>query len=211
MGNLEAILGYQGARDHGDAVEVAPDIIAMPFWTPDFCATVIRAAQAAGGFEHHPDDPVGSYDLSLAAISPRLFEVFEQDVGARMWPAVRNWWPIVDYHGLRDAFVIHYAIGEQEELRLHRLRRCGTRVPAAGLDQRGCPGGHAHRVAELGDPPARHAPAAQRREVLAHGVVRTAPRPRLTPNVQTEQRMRAAPFAPEALTDLNRSGWTRHS
>ncbi|MFM8602011.1 MAG: hypothetical protein ACKODP_08045, partial [Actinomycetota bacterium] len=83
------------------------------------CATVIRAAQAAGGFEHQPDDPVGSYDLSLAAISPRLFEAFEQDVGARMWPAVRNWWPIVDYHGLRDAFVIHYALGEQEELRLH--------------------------------------------------------------------------------------------
>ena len=40
MGNLEAILGYQGARATGDAVEVAPDIIAMPFWTPEFCATV---------------------------------------------------------------------------------------------------------------------------------------------------------------------------
>jgi hypothetical protein len=119
MGNLEAILGYEGARDDGDAREVAPDIIAMPFWTPDFCATVIRAAQAAGGFEHQPDDPVASYDLSLAAISPRLFEAFENDIGARMWPAIRKWWPIVDYHGLRDAFVIRYALGEQEELRLH--------------------------------------------------------------------------------------------
>jgi hypothetical protein len=36
-----------------------------------------------------------------------------------MWPAVRRWWPLVDYHGLRDAFVIKYAIGAQEELRMH--------------------------------------------------------------------------------------------
>ena len=119
MGNLEAILGYQGARADGDAVEVAPDIIAMPFWTAEFCATVLRAAEAAGGFAPQDDDPVGSYDLSLAAISPRLFEAFENDIGARMWPTIRNWWPIVDYHGLRDAFVIRYALGEQEELRLH--------------------------------------------------------------------------------------------
>ena len=80
MGNLEAILGYQGAQADGPAVEVAPDIIAMPFWTPEFCATVIRAAQAAGGFAPQDDDPVGSYDLSLAAISPRLFEALEQDI-----------------------------------------------------------------------------------------------------------------------------------
>ncbi|MFM9226726.1 MAG: 2OG-Fe(II) oxygenase [Actinomycetota bacterium] len=119
MGNLEAILGYQGAHADGDAVEVAPEIIAMPFWTAEFCATVLRAAEAAGGFAPQDDDPVGSYDLSLAAISPRLFEAFENDIGVRMWPKIRNWWPIADYHGLRDAFVIRYALGEQEELRLH--------------------------------------------------------------------------------------------
>lgn len=119
MDDLQAILGYQGAQSNGRAVEVAPDIITMPFWTPEFCATVIRAAQAAGGFEHESSDPVGSYDLSLAAISPRLFEALEQDIGARLWPAIREWWPIVDYHGLRDAFVIHYSLGQQETLRLH--------------------------------------------------------------------------------------------
>ena len=119
MDDLTAILGYTGAQASGDAVEVAPDIISMPFWTPEFCDVVIRAAQAAGGFEHESSDPVGSYDLSLASISPRLFEALEQDIGMRLWPAIRNWWPIVDYHGLRDAFVIHYAMGQQETLRLH--------------------------------------------------------------------------------------------
>ena len=28
-------------------------------------------------------------------------------------------WPLIDYHGLRDAFVIRYALGEQESLRQH--------------------------------------------------------------------------------------------
>lgn len=122
MGNLESILAYDGASDGGDqpaAHEVAGDIIAMPFWTPEFCATVIRAANAAGGFLPDASDPVPGHEISLAAISPRLFEALENDIGARMWPVIRSWWPLVDYHGLRDAFVIRYALGEQEELRLH--------------------------------------------------------------------------------------------
>lgn len=119
MGNLEAILGYQGAINDGPAQLVATEIVQMPFWTPEFCDTVIRAAQAAGGFSPQDDDPVPGYEVSLAAISPRLFEAVENDIGARMWPAIRQWWPYVDYHGLRDVFVIRYALGEQEELRMH--------------------------------------------------------------------------------------------
>ncbi len=119
VNDLDMILGYHGASADGDAVEVAPDIICMPFWTPEFCATLIRAAKAAGGFSHQPDDPVPGYEISLAAIAPRLFEAVEQDIGMRLWPALQQWWPLIDYHGLQDAFVIRFAIGEQEELRLH--------------------------------------------------------------------------------------------
>jgi hypothetical protein len=119
MGNLEAILGYEGAMRSGDATMVAQDIVQMPFWTPEFCDTIIRAAQAAGGFAQQSGDPVPGYEISLAAIAPRLFEAVEQDIGMRMWPAIQQWWPLVDYHGLRDVFVIRYSMGEQEELRMH--------------------------------------------------------------------------------------------
>jgi len=119
MGNLEQILGYQGAVRDGDAAMVGQEIVQMPFWTPEFCATLIQAAQAAGGFAPQSDDPVPGYEISLAAIAPRLFEAVEQDIGIRLWPALQQWWPLIDYHGLRDAFVIRYAMGEQEELRMH--------------------------------------------------------------------------------------------
>lgn len=118
-GDLERLLSYGDARADGPTVEAAPDVLCMPFWTPDFCSLVVRAAEATGGFAPQPDDPVPGHEISLAAVAPRLFEHLENDIGARMWPAIRQWWPCVDYHGLRDAFVIKYAIGAQEELRLH--------------------------------------------------------------------------------------------
>ena len=59
------------------------------------------------------------HEVSLAAISPRLYSAVENDLGARIWPQLQEQWPLVDYHGLRDAFVIRYALGEQESLRIH--------------------------------------------------------------------------------------------
>lgn len=118
--DLQQILGYQEATDERDNIRlVADNVLVTPFWTPAFCATVIRAAEAVGAFEPQPDDPVPGHEVSLAVISPRLFEAVQQDIGARIWPRLRTVWPYIDYHGLRDVFVIRYALGEQERLRVH--------------------------------------------------------------------------------------------
>ena len=118
--DLQQIFGYQGAIDPREGVQVIGDeILLLPFWTPRFCATVIRAAEAIGAFEPHPQDPVPGPEVSLAVISPRLFEQVENDLGRRIWPQLRTIWPYIDYHGLRDVFVIRYALGEQEHLRMH--------------------------------------------------------------------------------------------
>jgi hypothetical protein len=123
--DLQQILGYLGAipdddAEHAERVErVGDEIYLTSFWTPTFCDTVIRAAEAVGAFEPQPDDPVPGHEVSLAVISPRLFEAVEIDLGMRIWPRLRTVWPYIDYHGLRDVFVIKYALGEQEELRIH--------------------------------------------------------------------------------------------
>ena len=69
----------------------------------------MRAAEAIGAFEPQPDDPVPGHEVSLAVISPRLFETVQEDFGTRIWPQLQTVWPYVDYYGLRDAFVIRYA------------------------------------------------------------------------------------------------------
>ncbi|MCB0954716.1 MAG: hypothetical protein KDB06_01610 [Ilumatobacter sp.] len=118
--DLHRILGYHDAIDDRDDIrELAVEVYAVPFWTPDFCATIIRAAEAVGAFEPQPDDPVPGHEVSLAVISPRLFEAVEQDIGMRVWPLLRTVWPYIDYHGLRDAFVIKYEMGGQQHLRMH--------------------------------------------------------------------------------------------
>jgi hypothetical protein len=120
--DLHRILRYDDAVDpawENGVLEVGPELYAMPFWTPAFCATVVRAAEATGAFAPGDDDPVPGHELSLAAISPRLFAHLEDDLAVRLWPALAGIWPYAEYYGLRDAFVIRYALGEQDELRVH--------------------------------------------------------------------------------------------
>lgn len=120
LDDLGRILGYRDARDEGVGVDhVAPDLLVIPFWTPDMCRAVVRAAEEVGGFTADPDDPVPGHEVSLAMISPKLFDDLQNDLGARIWPQLRTVWPLVDYHGLRDAFVIKYSLETQTELRLH--------------------------------------------------------------------------------------------
>ena len=119
LDDLAMLLTYEGAIDDGAIMEAGPDIYVMPFWTPRFCDLVIRAAELIG-FEPDPDDPVPGHEVSLAAISPALYRAVEADVGSRVWPQLQQEWPLIEYTGLRDAFVIRYLPGEQESLRIHQ-------------------------------------------------------------------------------------------
>jgi hypothetical protein len=120
LDDLVRVLGYVDAIDQrNDMHEVANEMFAMSCWTPQFCQALIRAAEAAGGFAAEPGDPVPGHEISLAMISPRLFEAVQNDMGERIWPQLQQQWPLIDYHGINDAFIIKYQQGGQEELRPH--------------------------------------------------------------------------------------------
>lgn len=117
--DLQRVLGYVDAVADGPIEVVGPEMVQLPCWTPAFCAALVRAAEAVGGFAPSPDDPVPGHEVSLAAISPVLYSAVQDDFGSRIWPQLQEVWPLIDYHGLRDVFVIRYSAGEQETLRLH--------------------------------------------------------------------------------------------
>jgi len=118
LDDLVRVLGYVDAIDQrNDMHEVANEMFAMSCWTPQFCQALIRAAEVAGGFAAEPGDPVPGHEISLAMISPRLFEAVQNDMGERIWPQLQQHWPLIDYHGINDAFIIKYQQGGQEELR----------------------------------------------------------------------------------------------
>lgn len=112
--------GYLGAIDDRSGCDVvANEILQLPFWTPELCREIIDAAEAVGGFAAQPGDPVPGFEISLAAISEELFENVENDFGERIWPQLQEVWPLIDYCGLRDAFVIKYSLDSQTSLRIH--------------------------------------------------------------------------------------------
>jgi len=118
--DLARILSYQDAINESAPIhEVASELYAMSCWTPEFCAALIRAADLVGGYTSHESDPVPGQEISLAAISPSLFEAVQNDMGMRIWPQLQQHWPLIDYHGINDAFIIRYEVGGQEELRIH--------------------------------------------------------------------------------------------
>ena len=118
--DLARILSYHDAIDEAVSIhEVASEMYAMSCWTPEFCAALIRAADLVGGYTSHESDPVPGQEISLAAISPSLFEAVQNDMGMRIWPQLQQHWPLIDYHGINDVFIIKYEKGGQEELRQH--------------------------------------------------------------------------------------------
>jgi 2OG-Fe(II) oxygenase superfamily len=120
FGDVERILGYQDAVDDSAPLQaVATELVVVSCFTPRFCKALIRAAEACGGFDSHPSDPVPGRELSIGQISPRLFDMMQNDLGSRIWPKLQAHWGLIDYHGLNDAFIIKYERGAQEELRLH--------------------------------------------------------------------------------------------
>jgi hypothetical protein len=116
------VLGYEGAiaDDEPKPSLLAPELVALPFWTAEQCAAVIRAAEACGAWASDPDDPVPGAEIPLADISPRLFTAVDAHVSDIVVPALREVWPEFAWNGLHDAFVIKYvADGITSSLPLH--------------------------------------------------------------------------------------------
>jgi hypothetical protein len=109
-------------RLRGSAVArvLAPEVLAMPFWTPEKCAAVVAAAERAQAWGSDPDDPVPGYEVSLATVDPVLFAGVEKQCADLVVPVLRAHWPQIAWNGLQDAFVIKYVATEGvNELPLH--------------------------------------------------------------------------------------------
>jgi hypothetical protein len=120
--DLVRLFSYDALASGGEApvaTVVAPELVTVPFWSREFCATVVRAAEACGAWSADPDDPVPGSEIPLATISPQLLAHVEAHMGELVVPALRDVWPEFAWNGLHDAFVIRYVAGGADELPLH--------------------------------------------------------------------------------------------
>src|SRR5437588_10083938 len=92
-GDLASLFRYEGVVDRrADVFMAAPDIVLTPFWTPAFCATIIRAAEAAALWTGPADWSGPVLETSLRAISPHVFGLVAEDLKVRIWPRLLGFW-----------------------------------------------------------------------------------------------------------------------
>jgi hypothetical protein len=111
--DLARLLRYDDAIDPYPNVQVpAREILVTPFWTREFCATVIRAAELAGRWESPDQGPTPRAQVALHTLSPRLLSLAEQDLRVRIWPLLANHWPQLTAVTLQDATIVRCDAGE---------------------------------------------------------------------------------------------------
>jgi hypothetical protein len=111
--DLGRLLRYDGAVDFDDQVFVAaPDILLSRFWTPEFCATIVRSAEAAAVWVSADTHQAPRSEVSLSALSPRLVAKVEEDLRMRIWPHVVSTWPKVIASRLQNAVIVRQEAGE---------------------------------------------------------------------------------------------------
>jgi hypothetical protein len=117
---LDLLLAYDGAVDTAPGWRhLHDDILVVPCWTRAFCDALVEAAVLADAWDHDSDDPVPGHEVSLGMISPRLTAGLHAHWVARIWPVIRQVWPLVDFAGFADAFVIRYSPDTVPDLRAH--------------------------------------------------------------------------------------------
>lgn len=120
---MERLVTYRDAKAGGCWREVAPDILVAPFWRPDFCRDLVRAAALLDEFRPYGPDVENNaapgQELRIDRISPRFAERFEAHFREDLAPVLRtHWWPL-NLGPARMPFVLRYSADSQASLDPH--------------------------------------------------------------------------------------------
>ena len=121
--SIQHVTAYQGADADGCWREVAPDILLIPFWQPEFCQKLIDAAESIGDFRPLAQDvsknAAPGQELRINRISPGFAERVEAHLQRRVIPIIRkHWWPLKTGK-TRMPFVLRYSADTQPALDPH--------------------------------------------------------------------------------------------
>jgi len=101
--------------DNFDILE--KDMIVINFMTQSQCEDLIDLADKHGGWEPHPDDKFPAQEIRLKELG--LWEECETHWKKHIFPSVERYWSPMKMYGLREAFVMRYALDTQVSLSNH--------------------------------------------------------------------------------------------
>jgi len=103
-------------------VEVAPDILCIEFWKPEFCKMIVQAADEINQYESNPNDPVPGQELRVNKISEDLYISYCKHWKQIIQPILENFYMLPTeqwFLGWKVPFIIKYEMNKQRSLRPH--------------------------------------------------------------------------------------------
>ena len=96
---------------------LSPDMLLVDFMTQDQCEDLIAIADKHGGWGSLSYDKFPAQEIRLSELKclDQLQKVWDESIV----PIVENYWQPLQMYGLRDAFVMRYALDTQTTLNLH--------------------------------------------------------------------------------------------
>ena len=102
---------------HGKVDLLERDMIIADFMTQSQCEDLIAMADKHGGWEPHPDDKFPAQEIRLKELG--LWEECEKQWEKYLYPIIEQYWSPMQMYGLREAFIMRYALDTQVSLANH--------------------------------------------------------------------------------------------
>ena len=96
---------------------LADDMMLVDFMTQDACERLIEIADKHGGWGSLEYDKFPAQEIRLKEL--KLFDELNEAWEKHIVPLVETYWKPLQMYGLRDAFVMRYALDTQVSLNLH--------------------------------------------------------------------------------------------
>jgi len=97
--------------------QVAKDILISPLFTPEYCQEIIQRADALGKWEPMDGDKFPAQEIRVRDIG--MWDEIEAIWENKLGKIAENHWTPMEHIGLRDAFVMRYAMDTQTSLAFH--------------------------------------------------------------------------------------------
>ena len=103
--------------NYGKIDMISPDMLLVDFMTQDQCERLIDLADKHGGWGSLDYDKFPAQEIRMRELG--LWEELESAWNKFIVPTVENYWQPLQMYGLRDGFVMRYAMDTQKSLNLH--------------------------------------------------------------------------------------------
>ncbi|MDB4435697.1 glycosyltransferase family 25 protein [bacterium] len=106
---------YLPAFKHVDIIDT--DMLVCDFMTQTQCEDLIDVADRNGAWEPLPGDKFPAQEIRMKELG--MFQTLERHWEKNLYPIIEQYWRPMQMYGLRDAFVMRYAMDTQTSLSHH--------------------------------------------------------------------------------------------